>query len=138
MSYCKKDIQESQHSIKDKKLFLTCLAILNGLTGKKINFAKINRPDDESRTIIKEINKMAKTTKESFSINGEQLLKKVKELINEGNIRKITILDKSGKELMSFPLTVGLVGAVFAPVLAAIGALAALIGECTITVEREE
>jgi hypothetical protein len=81
---------------------------------------------------------MPKTTKESFNINGEQLLKKVKELIKEGNIRKITILDKSGKELMAFPLTVGVVGAVFAPVLAAIGALAALIGECTITVERDE
>jgi len=81
---------------------------------------------------------MSKTTKESFNINGEQLLKKVKELIKEGNIRKITILDKSGKELMAFPLTVGVVGAVFASVLAAIGALAALIGECTITVERDE
>jgi len=77
-------------------------------------------------------------SKESFSINGEQLLKKVKELIAEGNVRKITITDKSGKELMSFPLTVGVVGALFAPVLAAIGALAALVGECTITVEREE
>ena len=81
---------------------------------------------------------MAKTTSETFSINGEQLLKKIKELINEGNVRKITIKDKSGKELMSFPLTVGVVGAVFAPVLAAIGALAALVGECTITVEKEE
>ena len=81
---------------------------------------------------------MAKTFKESFSIEGEQLLKKVKELINEGNIRKITITDKHGKEMMSFPLTVGVVGAVIAPVLAAVGALAALIGECTITVEKEE
>jgi hypothetical protein len=81
---------------------------------------------------------MAKTIKEEFSIHGEQLLKKVKELIAEGNIRKITIKDKSGKELITFPLTVGVVGAVFAPVLAAIGALAALIGECTISVEREE
>jgi len=77
------------------------------------------------------------TTKESFAIHGENLLKKVKELIEEGNIRKITIHDKTGKEVMSFPLTIGVVGAVFAPVLAAIGALAALIGECTITVERE-
>lgn len=77
-------------------------------------------------------------SKESFSINGEQLLKKVKELIAEGNVRKITITDKSGKELMSFPLTVGVVGALFAPVLAAVGALAALVGECTITVEREQ
>jgi hypothetical protein len=77
-------------------------------------------------------------SKESFSINGEQLLKKVKELIAEGNVRKVTITDKSGKELMSFPLAVGVVGALFAPVLAAVGALAALVGECTITVEREE
>jgi hypothetical protein len=76
--------------------------------------------------------------KESFKINGESLLKKVKELIAEGNVRKITIQDKSGKELMSFPLTIGVVGAVFLPVLAAVGAVAALIGECTITVERED
>jgi Domain of unknown function (DUF4342) len=87
---------------------------------------------------LQEVNGMAKTTNESFSINGEQLLKKIKELINEGNVRKITIKDKNGKELMTFPLTIGVVGAVFAPVLAAVGALAALIGECTIVVEREE
>jgi hypothetical protein len=74
---------------------------------------------------------------ESFKSNGENLLKKVKELINEGNVRKISIQDHSGKELMSFPLTVGVVGAVLAPVLAAIGAVAALVGECTITVERD-
>ena len=75
---------------------------------------------------------------ESFSTTGENLLKKVKELIAEGNVRRITITEKSGKELMSFPLTIGVVGAVLAPILAAIGALAALIGECTIAVEREE
>lgn len=75
---------------------------------------------------------------ENFIVEGENLLKKVKELVQEGNIRKITIKDKSGKELMSFPLTIGVVGTVFAPVLAAIGAVAALIGECTIMVEREE
>jgi len=77
-------------------------------------------------------------TKESFSVNGEALLKKVKELIEEGNVRKITITDKAGKEIMTFPLTIGVVGALFLPVLAAVGAMAALIGECTITVEREE
>jgi hypothetical protein len=78
------------------------------------------------------------TTKESFSLHGENLLKKIKELIEEGNIRKISIHDKEGKELMSFPLNVGVVAAVLAPVLAAVGALAALITECTITVERDE
>ena len=77
------------------------------------------------------------TTKESFEVYGENLLKKVKELINEGNIRKITINDKDGKELMSFPLTIGVVGILLAPVLAAVGALAALVTECKITVERE-
>ena len=76
--------------------------------------------------------------KESFKINGEELLNKIKELIAEGNVRKVTILNKEGREMMSFPLTVGVVGAVLAPLLAAIGALAALIGECTITVERDE
>ena len=81
---------------------------------------------------------MAKTFKESFNLNSEQLLNKIKELVEEGNVRKITIHDKTGKELMSFPLTIGVVGALLAPVFAAVGALAALIGECTISVEREE
>jgi hypothetical protein len=79
---------------------------------------------------------MAKTKNESFKVSGENLLKKVKELIKEGNVRKITIKDKSGRELVAFPLTFGVVGAVIAPVLAGIGAIAALIGECTISVER--
>jgi hypothetical protein len=85
-----------------------------------------------------EVSIMTKTTKESFRVQGENLLKKVKELIEEGNVRKVTITDKSGKELMSFPLTIGVVGTLFAPVLAAVGALAALVGECHISVEREE
>ncbi len=81
---------------------------------------------------------MATITKETFKVQGEKVLNKVKELVKEGNVRKISIHEKDGKELMSFPLTLGVVGAVFAPVLAAIGAMAALIGECTITVERED
>jgi hypothetical protein len=81
---------------------------------------------------------MATITKETFKLQGEKVLNKVKELVKEGNVRKISIHEKDGKELMSFPLTLGVVGAVFAPVLAAVGALAALIGECSITVEREE
>ncbi|HTK22237.1 MAG TPA: DUF4342 domain-containing protein, partial [Mucilaginibacter sp.] len=72
-------------------------------------------------------------TKESFSIHGINLLQKVKELIEEGNVRKITITDKSGKELASFPLTIGVVGALLMPMLAAVGAIAALVTECTIT-----
>jgi hypothetical protein len=81
---------------------------------------------------------MTKKKNEEFHTEGEHLLEKIKDLIREGNIRKITIKDKSGKEVISFPLTIGVVGAAISPVLAAIGALAALIGECTISVEREE
>ena len=74
---------------------------------------------------------------ESFKVNGENLLKKVKELIQEGNVRKITIKDKNGKELIVLPLTIGVVGAVLVPSLAAVGAVAALLTECTLSVERE-
>ena len=81
---------------------------------------------------------MATITKETFKVQGEKVLNKVKELVKEGNVRKISIHEKDGRELMSFPLSLGVVGAVFAPVLAAVGALAALFGECSITVEREE
>ena len=76
--------------------------------------------------------------KETFNINGEQLLQKVKELIQEGDVTKISITDKNDKEIMSFPVNVGLLGLVFAPIFAAIGALAAMITECKITVERKQ
>ncbi len=74
---------------------------------------------------------------ESFRVQGENLLKRVNDLIKEGNVRRITIKDKNGKNVIVIPLTMGVVGAAIAPVLAGIGAIAALIGECTITVERE-
>lgn len=76
--------------------------------------------------------------KEFFSINGEGLLKKVKELIAEGNVTRITIADKEGKEIAGFPLTLGVVGVLLMPMFAAVGAIAALIGECTIIVERHD
>jgi Domain of unknown function (DUF4342) len=78
------------------------------------------------------------TIKETFQVKGEQLVNKIKELIAEGNVRKITINDKHGKEIMSFPMTIGVVGAVLAPIFAAVGAIAALISDCTISVEREK
>lgn len=78
-----------------------------------------------------------KTTTEEFSVRGERLLEKVKELVNEGNVRKIIIKGKSGKSIAEFPLTVGVVGALLLPVFAAVGAIAALVTECTITVVRD-
>jgi hypothetical protein len=76
--------------------------------------------------------------KEDFKVNGEELLGKVKELINEGNVRKMTIKDKEGHVILSIPLTFGVVGAVLAPTLAAVGAAAALLTDCTISVERKD
>ena len=77
------------------------------------------------------------TTKETFSINSESLMAKIKELIKEGNVTRIIISDKMGKDLLNFPLTVGVFGILVAPMFAAVGALAAIVTECTITVERE-
>ena len=77
-------------------------------------------------------------TTEEFNVTGEDLLKKVKSLIAEGNIRKITIRTKEGKTIVELPLTIGVVGAILAPALAAIGTIAALVTECTIIVERND
>jgi integral membrane sensor domain MASE1 len=75
---------------------------------------------------------------EEFVVNGENLIAKVKELIAEGNVRRIVIKDKSDETLMELPMTVGVVGALLAPILAAIGAVAALVTECKIIVERKD
>lgn len=78
------------------------------------------------------------TRKETFKVSGENLVKTVKELIAKGNVRHITIKDKEGKVVVEFPLTIGVVATALLPVFAAIGAMAALIGECTIAVEVEK
>jgi phage-related minor tail protein len=77
-----------------------------------------------------------KVKKEEIKVKGEQLLAKVKAIIKEGNVRRMTIKDKDGNVLLSIPMTVGVIGAVLAPILAAVGAVAALVAECTISVER--
>lgn len=75
---------------------------------------------------------------EEFRVDGEELLRKVKNLINEGNIRRVIIKDKDGKVVFEIPLTFGVVGALIAPQLAAIGAIAALLTEATVVVEKKE
>jgi hypothetical protein len=82
-------------------------------------------------------NPMPNVRTEEFHVNGEELLSKIKNLVHEGNIRKIIIKDKDGKVLIEFPLTIGVVGLVLAPTLAAVGAIAALVTEATIVVEKE-
>ena len=79
-----------------------------------------------------------KVRKEEFTISGEKLVSTVKKLVKEGNIRRVTIKNKEGKTLIEIPLTFGVVGALFLPTLAALGAVAALVTECTIVVEKIE
>ena len=73
-----------------------------------------------------------------FKVNGEDLLRKIREIINEGNVNRIIIKDSSGKVYLEIPVTVGVIGAVIAPVLAAVGALAALAADFTIEVIRRD
>ena len=74
---------------------------------------------------------------EELQVMGEQLLARVKELIHEGNVRRI-IIKQEGRTVVEFPLTVGVVGAVLAPALAAIGAIGALLAQCSIEVVRSD
>ena len=76
------------------------------------------------------------TFKESFKVAADQLVDAVKKLLHEGNVRRIVIKHQDGRIIAEFPLSIGLVGAVFAPILAAVGALAAVLTECTVEVER--
>ncbi len=79
-----------------------------------------------------------KTRTEEFRVDGEKIIAKIKELLHEGNVRKVIIKDKDGKTLMEVPVTFGVVGVLLAPQLAAIGAIAALLTEATIVVEKNE
>ncbi len=76
--------------------------------------------------------------KEEFRVSGEAVLAKVKELVREGNVRRITIKNDDGRTLIEIPLTLGVIGTVLLPVWAAIGAIAALAANLTIAVERVE
>lgn len=73
---------------------------------------------------------------EEFKVSGEDVVKKVKEIIEEGNARRIIIKNENGETVVEFPVTIGVVGALVAPYLAAVGAFAALLTKCTIVVEK--
>lgn len=75
---------------------------------------------------------------EEFRVDGEELIARIKKLVHEGNIRRIIIKTKEGKTLLEIPMTFGVVGALIAPQLAAVGAIAALVTEATIVVEKNE
>lgn len=75
---------------------------------------------------------------DEFEVKGEEVLAKVKELVHEGNVRRVIIANEQGKTILEIPLTFGVVGALLLPTLAAIGAVAAVVTSCTIRVERTD
>ena len=78
----------------------------------------------------------AKVVVQDIKVAAEDVLKTVKEALREGNVRRITVKDKEGRVVATFPLAVGVVGVVLAPVLAAIGALTAILTDCTLSIEK--
>jgi hypothetical protein len=81
---------------------------------------------------------VGRTVREEFSVSAEGLIAKVKELIREGNITRIIVKNEEGKTLLEIPATVGVLGAILAPWMAALGVIAALATKCTIVVERRK
>ncbi|HSM02283.1 MAG TPA: DUF4342 domain-containing protein [Acidimicrobiia bacterium] len=75
---------------------------------------------------------------EEIKVQGEQLLSKVRELVHEGNVRRIVIENENGQTLVELPLTIGVVGTLLLPMAAAVGAIAAVVTECTIRFDRRE
>ena len=75
---------------------------------------------------------------EQYKVAGDEVLKKIKDLIHEGNVRRIIIKQEDGRKLIEIPMTIGVVGALLLPVWAAIGAVAAVVTDCTIEVERAD
>jgi repressor of nif and glnA expression len=80
----------------------------------------------------------SKVVREEFSVSADNLIERVKELLHEGNITRIIVKDEAGKALLEIPATVGVVGVVLAPWLAALGVIAALATNCKMVVERRE
>jgi hypothetical protein len=76
--------------------------------------------------------------KEEFRVKGEELVEKIKQLIHEGNVRKLIIKDETGKVFFEIPVTFGVIGALFAPILAAAGAVAAMVADFKIEVVRDD
>jgi len=79
-----------------------------------------------------------KTRTEEIIVSGEKLVSTIKELVHQGNIRRITVKNREGKSLIEIPLSLGVVGILLLPTLAALGAIAALVTECAIVIERIE
>jgi hypothetical protein len=110
----------------------------------------MNSPQDKATPVEIEVTTVEPETEdakekvrvEEFSINGDALVGKIKELIHQGNIRRITIKNEEGHTLIEIPLTIGVVGGVVGtavfPIVAALGAIGALVAHLTIAIEKVE
>jgi len=109
--------------------------------GQPINMWKRDNPTIINCTRDTNKRRLEMTTKEKFTVSGSRLVEKVKQLIHEGNIRRVRVLHE-GRTVLEIPLTIGAPAAAITilavPVLAALGAFAALVTECTIEVEKVE
>jgi uncharacterized membrane protein YvbJ len=81
---------------------------------------------------------VAKVTREEFTVSSDNLIERVRALLHEGNVTRIIVKDENGKQMLEIPATVGVIGVVIAPWLAALGVIAALATNCRIVVERKE
>jgi len=99
---------------------------------------RVNTETNEGTKTVTTQTPEATETTETYEVEGDDLLSKVKEIIHEGNVRRIIIKNEEGKQLIEVPLSVGVVGAVLLPVWAAIGVIAAIVTNASIEVERTE
>ena len=82
--------------------------------------------------------KVARVTREEFTVSGDDVIERVRELLHEGNVTRVIVKDVRGKVLLEIPATIGVIGVVLAPWLTALGVIAALVTNCRIVVERRE
>lgn len=108
----------------------------------KVSAQKVSEVNLEPTPLETPVDTQDKVSVEELKINGEDLVAKVKELIHEGNIRRLILKNEEGRILVEVPLTVGVVGGVISaalfPVIAAVGAIGALVAHMTIIIERKE
>lgn len=101
---------------------------------KPVTKTKSANTDSKSKSTN---SKGEKVNYEKFKVKGQEAVDQIKKIVDEGNARRIIVKDKKDNTLVEFPVTVGVVGTVFAPMLAGIGAIVALVSECSIIVERK-
>jgi CBS domain-containing protein len=82
--------------------------------------------------------KVSRVTREEFTVSGDDLIERVRQLLHEGNVTRVIVKDAKGRVLLEIPATIGVIGVVLAPWLAALGVIAALVTNCKIVVERRE